>query len=572
MFFPKTIFILFVILFLFEVSVEAEENLVECNYYNTAHVENFIFTESNNFLQECFSLKNFELVPVRNSNNRADVTGFGSVREDYQIGKYDVTAEQYCAFLNAVASKEDPYELYDERMTTDKNVASIDRTGDRITGYIYTPKPNCAKLPIVYVSWYDAIRFCNWLHHGMPSCEEVDAETTETGAYSIHKTISEDIIEKNQEARFFLPSQNQWYKAAYYRPQIENYWNYPTCALSPLAPSNQLGTLANQANYCISYPWGDKHCTKKPPYLTQVGAFIGSASSYGAFDMGGNVAQWTFDLNEESLAIARGGSWRSEYSYLKQNELQNSAPGRALDPYYGYDDVGFRVVAPLDNPSKSCSIKHVASLSNEIKWGGEALLSGTEFIFFNIAPEVLEGILYAKLKLAFLIPYITLMTAEIAYEYFEKEYDLAATLLAHMCWDVSIVLAAQIFNFDLAGRVCRLLEGCGLGFAKDGIIAMHKMMDDIIHYLGIPHTHEEIMIAEDGLLEDSKVLLKRTQCGRSGCLRAHDIISQEGTSSQLTKSIEQEDPDLAISQNFCTEIKGVKVPGKKRRKKANCNA
>ena len=52
-----------------------------------------------------------DMVTVGNPGNAADtrydLTGFGSVGYNYQIGKYEVTAGQYTEFLNAVA-KADP--------------------------------------------------------------------------------------------------------------------------------------------------------------------------------------------------------------------------------------------------------------------------------------------------------------------------------------------------------------------------------------------------------------------------------------------------------------------------------
>ena len=56
-----------------------------------------------------------QFVTVGDPGNVADpATGnlYGSVGHTYQIGKYDVTAGQYCQFLNAVATTSDPNGLY----------------------------------------------------------------------------------------------------------------------------------------------------------------------------------------------------------------------------------------------------------------------------------------------------------------------------------------------------------------------------------------------------------------------------------------------------------------------------
>ena len=58
-----------------------------------------------------------DMVTVGNAGNLADTTGYGAVNYAYQIGKYEVTAAQYTAFLNAVATSGDPYGLYNANMS-----------------------------------------------------------------------------------------------------------------------------------------------------------------------------------------------------------------------------------------------------------------------------------------------------------------------------------------------------------------------------------------------------------------------------------------------------------------------
>ena len=63
----------------------------------------------------------------------------------------------------------------------------------------------------------------------------------------------------------------------------------------------------------------------------------GSASFYGAFDMGGNVREWNEQILIGSRRI-RGGSWGSS-SVL----LRSSSHGIDNFPSDGYDSFGFRV-------------------------------------------------------------------------------------------------------------------------------------------------------------------------------------------------------------------------------------
>ena len=70
--------------------------------------------------------------------------------------------------------------------------------------------------PVNYLTWYDAIRFANWLDNSqVPG-------STETGSYTLlggTPTPSNAYnITRNANAKIFLPSENEWYKAAYYNP------------------------------------------------------------------------------------------------------------------------------------------------------------------------------------------------------------------------------------------------------------------------------------------------------------------------------------------------------------------
>ncbi len=111
---------------------------------------------------------------------------------------------------------------------------------------------NYANFPVNYVSWGDAARFCNWLQNGQPTGPEGPG-TTETGAYTLNgATSSSDLmtVTRNAGATYFIPSENEWYKAAYYKGGGTNagYWLYPT--RSNTAPSNLLSsTGTNNANF-----------------------------------------------------------------------------------------------------------------------------------------------------------------------------------------------------------------------------------------------------------------------------------------------------------------------------------
>ncbi len=128
-----------------------------------------------------------ETVPVGDPGNVDDThgDGYGGVAYTYNIGKYEVTNSQYAEFLNAVATVGDQHDLYSAYMGDGwDDIGGISRTGSGTQGYpwVYAVRPNRGNRPVNYVSWYDTLRFANWMHNSQPTGAQ-DTSTTEDGAY-----------------------------------------------------------------------------------------------------------------------------------------------------------------------------------------------------------------------------------------------------------------------------------------------------------------------------------------------------------------------------------------------------
>jgi formylglycine-generating enzyme required for sulfatase activity len=130
-----------------------------------------------------------DMVPVGDPGNAGEWSGSsgqericGAVNYTYNIGKYEVTAGQYTAFLNAVG-RVDTYALYNTHMPSDVG-CGITRSGSGTVGnpYAYSVASDYADRPVNYVSWGDAARFANWLQNGQPTGSQ-NLSTTEDGAY-----------------------------------------------------------------------------------------------------------------------------------------------------------------------------------------------------------------------------------------------------------------------------------------------------------------------------------------------------------------------------------------------------
>jgi formylglycine-generating enzyme required for sulfatase activity len=294
----------------------------------------------------------YQFSTVGNPGNANDTTGFGGVSYMYSIGTYDVTLSQYATFLNAVA-KTDTYGLYNTSMATDLTVAGISRTGSS-GSYVYSVIGSGSR-PVTYVSWFDAARMANWMNNGQPVGLQT-AATTEQGAYTLNGITTGGLaISHNANATYWIPTENEWYKAAYYDPSLNGntggYWLYPTRSNSAPGNNANLPTIANQANtnsgtYSVT---GSASYDPSQNYLTAVGTFTNSASAYGTYDQGGDVYQWNDAVVSGSNRELRGGAWLFN-SVLLQATSQNSS-----DPSGESSVTGFRF-ASVPEPSTVVSL------------------------------------------------------------------------------------------------------------------------------------------------------------------------------------------------------------------------
>ena len=147
------------------------------------------------------------------------IANLGKVYDPYQIGKFEITNDQYCVFLNAIA-KTDVYSIYSSGMSNSQ-IGGIARSGTN-GSYQYSTKQNMADKPVVFIDYLSTIRFTNWLHNGAPTGTGENAPSayvTEDGAYTINIAGSTTVV-KNKDQKYWLPSLNEWHKAAYFQPIV----------------------------------------------------------------------------------------------------------------------------------------------------------------------------------------------------------------------------------------------------------------------------------------------------------------------------------------------------------------
>ena len=242
----------------------------------------------------------------------------------------EYTNLDYVDFLNAVAA-DDLNNLYDANRGNVEAAGGIQQSGSA-GSFTYTAIAGRETKPVNFVSFYDTLRFANWLHNGSPIGAQGPA-TTEDGAYTItEQGISSNSIQRNSEAAYFLTSEDEWYKAAYYDAAATSYFGYPAGSNDPVECFPPTAS-PNSAN-----------CEFQALDVTDVGSYSNSASPYGTFDQGGNVWEWN-----EAIVAANRGQRGGGYIFNAANAA--AVNSTSVNPAAVGGNVGFRIARIVPEPS-----------------------------------------------------------------------------------------------------------------------------------------------------------------------------------------------------------------------------
>ena len=252
-----------------------------------------------------------DFVDIGNAGNAADTTTYGAVPYEYRMGKNEISQLQITKATQIGMA----------------NVSAGAWTGSQ---------------PAANITWYEAAAFVNFLNTN--SGRTAAYNLTFSGSWSMAVWSSEQAwtaggtnLYRNKDAFYFLPSENEWYKAAYYNAAGTNYFLYPTGSdTAPTAVAS--GTNASSAVY--------NNATPVPATVNSAGGL----SPYGTMGQGGNVWEWnesafngTNSSSSEFRAI-RGGYWGATEGGVSSSYRFD------LGPADGGNDLGFRV-ASVPEPS-----------------------------------------------------------------------------------------------------------------------------------------------------------------------------------------------------------------------------
>ena len=237
---------------------------------------------------------------------------FNDPSNDYRMGTYEITNDQWNKFKNAYGTV----------------------TGTPSNAYDQSPYFPDSSVPTNGASWYEAAQFVNWLNtsNGKSAAYKF-AGTQGTSDYTLGVWSASDAgynaanPYRNSNAIYFLPTDDEWVKAAYWNgTSLQTY-----ATIGDVTPT--------QAGWNF---WDDGYATD--PYGPwNVGS--GSQELNGTYDMMGNVFEWmespyySGDYLSGSFRGRRGGSCNGSDYALRSSYRYD------LYPHFEGDVVGFRVAS-----------------------------------------------------------------------------------------------------------------------------------------------------------------------------------------------------------------------------------
>ena len=305
-----------------------------------------------------------------------DLTDFVSIPasdtiKSFHIGKYPVTNEQYKVFTD----------------DTGKKVPSYWKSGTYPEGK--------ANHPVVFVSYNDAMDYCQWLSikypqysFRLPTVKEWEyvASGGKDIAFPWGDKADDNNFNYNKQVASFYLKKNP--TVTYTNPKSASYGK--SMPLNQVISINSRGGISgwiDHKNY-TGFVYTDLFQTimSEGGYTTPVSQYPNGKSAFGVYDMSGNVWEWTNTQitatngaeKGQSVYAIKGGSW-----YANPSSCKITMSGEGRRPNTGYNTVGFRVVAVkagtvTEDDIQTSTVKEIPQKANPNKFTKEKPSSNTK--------------------------------------------------------------------------------------------------------------------------------------------------------------------------------------------------
>lgn len=289
-----------------------------------------------------------EFVAIQGSLGRTTTPYHGVVGAvtPYRIGRTEITTAQWLPFLNAALDTGADW-IQD---ATPGSWGAVPAANGH--GWVLDPTLSQAgDIPIWDVTWRAAARYCNFLHNDCVTAAASFANgayDTSTFGYSTEGwgLGVTDQVRHNADARYWIPTLDEWTTAAFSSPTPEGgqqWWNCAGASNNPPIPGAPGSGATTSSGYGAI---GD------PFRFIPVGAYPAGMSGWGLLDVSGGASEWLESLGTGTDPITGLPRYRQ---YIASRA--GIGPWQGLDFIAGTGDLspafpsnGFRIAAQVPSP------------------------------------------------------------------------------------------------------------------------------------------------------------------------------------------------------------------------------
>ncbi len=273
-----------------------------------------------------------------------NVRGRGRVDYTYRISRLELTSAQWLPFINTFAKQSDSPFSFGRPSHSGLEALSGPPGHYRLDPDI----PNAAMVPVFGISWFEAAMYTNWLSNGKPS----DIDDIMDGAYDILDDEGELNPEatRSPDAAFFLPTKDEWVKAAHWDPNKfgpgeGGWWRFSHTSDEPPVP----GVPG------VGQTSGGDFLPSLDERLIPLASYPEVMSPWGLWDTSGGASEYTEELSS-SLRRDHDGSRAGIDSSLMFDHI-----GYIFDTGQTFGAGGIRIASRVPSPGSSVAALTIAA-------------------------------------------------------------------------------------------------------------------------------------------------------------------------------------------------------------------
>jgi sulfatase modifying factor 1 len=300
-----------------------------------------------------------------------DSNGKGAVAYEYRIGRLEVTTSQWAEFFNAALDRPANDRL--PHVVAPSIWGATGTTPQSPGGRRWNVPAGNEMRPVSGLTWRTAAMYANWLHND----KSTDRSAFMNGAYDVSTfgylndgSLFTDQLTRSPGARYWIPSIDEWMKAAHYDPAKQNsdgslggWWQYSNGTDTPfrygppgvrVRTDDRLGPDPNGEMATANSGWNSLIFPGSNAFTVPLGAYPTATSPWGLLDVAGSTAEWTegaFQLFDEPLPRGRYYEGSARDTAANRNGDRVDVYGGGDFPSYPDPSFGLRIAAVIPAPS-----------------------------------------------------------------------------------------------------------------------------------------------------------------------------------------------------------------------------